>query len=93
MKEVGIYLVGCPNIAKKVETYFENLWKLSSLNASAYTRTVSDHQWQINRTVPCWSHFLNPEARCRYVSDFIQNQFILNSWHKSLKFEELFNLI
>ncbi|KAJ4707775.1 phospholipase D Z-like [Melia azedarach] len=65
VKEVGIYLVGCPNIAKKVETYFENLWKLSSLNASAYTRTVSDHQWQINRTVPCWSHFLNPEARCR----------------------------
>ncbi|ESR63520.1 hypothetical protein CICLE_v10008002mg [Citrus x clementina] len=65
VKEVGIYLVGCPTIAKKVEVYFENLWTLSSLNSSTYTRTVSDQQWQANRTVPCWSHFLDPKGRCR----------------------------
>ncbi|KAJ0031498.1 hypothetical protein Pint_12508 [Pistacia integerrima] len=65
VKEVGIYIVGCPRIARKVEAYFDNLWKLGSLNSSAYTRTVSDQQWQINRTVPCWSHFLNSKDRCR----------------------------
>ncbi|KAH7574040.1 hypothetical protein JRO89_XS03G0243500 [Xanthoceras sorbifolium] len=64
VKEVGIYLVDCPQIVKKVETYFDNLWKLGSLNSSAYTRTVSDQQWQINRSVPCWSHFLNSKDRC-----------------------------
>lgn len=64
VKEVGIYLVGCPKIAKNVEVYFDNLWKLASLNVSAYTKTVWDQQWQINRTVPCWSHFVS-EARCR----------------------------
>lgn len=71
VKEVGIYIVDCPRIAKKVEAYFDNLWKLGSLNSSAYTRTVSDQQWQINRTVPCWSHFLNSKDRCRYVNEFV----------------------
>ncbi|XP_011036686.1 PREDICTED: phospholipase D Z-like isoform X1 [Populus euphratica] len=65
VKEVGIYLVDCPKIAKSVETYFGNLWKLASLNSSAYTRTVSDQQWQVNRTVPCWSHFIDSKERCR----------------------------
>ncbi|XP_065851008.1 uncharacterized protein [Euphorbia lathyris] len=65
VKEVGIYLVGCPKIVKKVETYFENLWKLAHLNSSAYTSTVWDQLWQLNRTVPCWSHFIASTARCR----------------------------
>ncbi|KDP33512.1 hypothetical protein JCGZ_07083 [Jatropha curcas] len=65
VKEVGIYLVGCKKIVGKVETYFENLWKLAHLNSSAYTRSVWDQQWQINRTVPCWSHFIDSKARCR----------------------------
>lgn len=65
VKELGIYLVNCPKIAKKVETYNDNLWKLSSLNASAYTKNVSDQQWQITRKVPCWSHFLESEERCK----------------------------
>lgn len=65
VKEVGIYLVGCPKIAKKVEVYFDNLWKLAYLNSSAYTKTVSDQQWQIDRKVPCWSHFLDRKETCR----------------------------
>ncbi|KAM7513346.1 hypothetical protein LguiB_012221 [Lonicera macranthoides] len=65
VKEVGVYLVGCQSIARNVEVYFENLWKLSSLNDSAYTKTVWDQQWQISRKVPCWSHFLQPKERCR----------------------------
>ncbi|GMH10258.1 hypothetical protein Nepgr_012099 [Nepenthes gracilis] len=64
VKEAGIYLSGCPSIAKYVEKYYNNLWKLASMNSSKYTKTVWDHQWQINRTVPCWSHFLSPKARC-----------------------------
>ncbi|GAV84301.1 PLDc_2 domain-containing protein [Cephalotus follicularis] len=64
VKEVGIYLVGCPKIAKMVEVYFENLWKLASLDFTYYTRTVWDQQWQINRNVPCWSHFIDSEDRC-----------------------------
>ncbi|KAK6927646.1 Phospholipase D-like domain [Dillenia turbinata] len=63
VKEVGIYLVGCPRVAEMVGVYFNNLWKLASLNASAHTRTVWDRQWQINRTVPCWSHFLDVNLR------------------------------
>ncbi|XP_042987739.1 phospholipase D Z-like [Carya illinoinensis] len=65
VKEVGIYLVGCPKIAKKVEVYFDNLWKLAYLNSSAYTKTVSDQQWQTNRKVPCWSRFLDSKESCR----------------------------
>lgn len=65
VKELGIYLVGCPKIAKIVGTYFNNLWKLSTLDSTAYTRKVWDEEWQINRLVPCWSHFIDPKARCR----------------------------
>ncbi|CAI8599541.1 unnamed protein product [Vicia faba] len=65
VKEVGIYLVGCHGIAKKVEVYFNNLWKLASLNSSAYTKTVMDHQWQVKRKVPCWSHFIKRRERCK----------------------------
>ncbi|KAF7149808.1 hypothetical protein RHSIM_Rhsim02G0213000 [Rhododendron simsii] len=65
VKEVGIYLAGCSRIAKKVEVYFDNLWKLAFLNVSAYTETVWDPQWQITRKVPCWSHFVHKKERCR----------------------------
>ncbi|XP_031374882.1 phospholipase D Z-like isoform X2 [Punica granatum] len=64
VKELGIYLVNCPQIAKRVEAYNENLWKLASLNASENTKIVWDQQWQISRKVPCWSHFINCEKRC-----------------------------
>ncbi|KAL7122299.1 hypothetical protein ACP275_01G037100 [Erythranthe tilingii] len=65
VKEVGIYLVGCPRIAEEVKVYYDNLWKLAHLNSSAYTKSIWDQQWQIIRKVPCWSHFLQPEERCR----------------------------
>ncbi|KAK9101770.1 hypothetical protein Sjap_019024 [Stephania japonica] len=65
VKEVGIYIANCPKIAKKVEKYFNNLRKLAFLNASSYTRTVWDQQWQISRKVPCWSHLVNTKDRCR----------------------------
>ncbi|XP_023771456.1 uncharacterized protein LOC111920115 [Lactuca sativa] len=65
VKEVGIYLVNCPEIAKKVEIFYNNLWKLGSLNSSDYTRKIWDQQWQISRTVPCWSHFIPSKQRCR----------------------------
>ncbi|KAK2445911.1 phospholipase D Z [Trifolium repens] len=65
VKEVGIYLADCPGIAKKVEVYFNNLWTLASLNSSAYTKTVMDQQWQVERKVPCWSHFIKPRDRCK----------------------------
>ncbi|KAL0330861.1 UNVERIFIED_CONTAM: Phospholipase D Z [Sesamum angustifolium] len=65
VKEVGIYLVGCPRIAEKVEIYFDNLWKLAHINSSTYTKSVWDQQWQTVRKVPCWSHFLHPKERCR----------------------------
>ena len=66
MKEVGVYFAGCRKIAKMVEAYYNNLWTLASLNASAYTTTAWDQQWQINRTVPCWSYFVPELERCRY---------------------------
>ncbi|WRX31944.1 Phospholipase D-like domain - like 1 [Theobroma cacao] len=64
VKEVGIYLVGCPKVARKVGVYFQNLWRLAHLNFSAYTTTVLDQQWQIQRKVPCWSHFIESDMRC-----------------------------
>ncbi|XVF89402.1 hypothetical protein PTKIN_Ptkin19aG0127400 [Pterospermum kingtungense] len=64
VKEVGIYLVCCPKVARKVGVYFENLWTLAHLNASTHTTTVSDQQWQIRRKVPCWSHFIESDRRC-----------------------------
>ncbi|XP_027356911.1 phospholipase D Z-like [Abrus precatorius] len=64
VKELGIYFSGCPEIAKKVEVYFNNLWTLASLNSSAYTKIVLDQQWQVERKVPCWSHFVAPRERC-----------------------------
>nr|KAJ0223334.1 hypothetical protein LSAT_V11C200090480 [Lactuca sativa] len=42
VKEVGIYLVSCPDIAKKVEIFYNNLWKLGSLNSSDYTLKIWD---------------------------------------------------
>uniref|UniRef100_A0A1J3CT61 Phospholipase D Z n=1 Tax=Noccaea caerulescens TaxID=107243 RepID=A0A1J3CT61_NOCCA len=65
VKEVGIYLNGCSRIARKVKTYFNNLWRLSTLDSSIHTTSVSDQQWLINRTVPCWSHFIPNKSRCR----------------------------
>ncbi|KAG9455867.1 hypothetical protein H6P81_000375 [Aristolochia fimbriata] len=64
VKEVGIYLLNCATIAKEVEVYFNNLWKLASLDSSAYTKTVWDKQWQARRKVPCWSHFIHFQKRC-----------------------------
>ncbi|KAJ6862139.1 hypothetical protein NC652_039092 [Populus alba x Populus x berolinensis] len=86
VKEVGIYLVDCPKIAKSVETYFGNLWKLASLNSSAYTRTVSDQQWQVNRTVPCWSHFIDSKERCRdsRFASFSVMHLCDNAWTASI---------
>ncbi|KAK2977838.1 hypothetical protein RJ640_012084 [Escallonia rubra] len=65
VKELGIYVIDCPTIAKEVEVYYDNVWKLASLNVSDYTRTTSDQQWQITRKVPCWSHFIQSDQRCR----------------------------
>ncbi|KAG9149124.1 hypothetical protein Leryth_010714 [Lithospermum erythrorhizon] len=65
VKELGIYVVGCPKVVKHVETYYDNLWKLGHLNASSHTKPVRDEQWQIDRPVPCWSHFLHSSERCR----------------------------
>ncbi|KAJ4952035.1 hypothetical protein NE237_028867 [Protea cynaroides] len=65
VKELGIYLVNCSSVATKVEVYFNNLWKLAFLNSSLYTKTVWDQQWQIKRQVPCWSHFVPFQERCR----------------------------
>ncbi|KAL5710596.1 phospholipase D [Ranunculus cassubicifolius] len=65
VKEVGIYLLGCSRIAKKLEQYYDNLWILASLNSSDYSKTVWDQQWQVYRKVPCWSHFFHPSERCR----------------------------
>lgn len=64
VKEVGIYLVGCPKVARKVGVYFQNLWRLAHLDDSAYTTTILDQQWQIQRKVPCWSHFIESDMRC-----------------------------
>ncbi|XP_035815984.1 probable phospholipase D F09G2.8 isoform X3 [Zea mays] len=65
VKELGIYFAGCPQIAKTVEVYFQNLWTLSTLNSTFYTKQAWDTQWQVSRKVPCWSHFLQPKERCR----------------------------
>ncbi|WOL13507.1 hypothetical protein Cni_G22277 [Canna indica] len=65
VKEVGVYLVGCPKIAKQLEIYFNNLWTLSFLNSTDYTKKVWDKQWQAKRKVPCWSHFIHEKDRCR----------------------------
>ncbi|TYK20010.1 phospholipase D Z-like [Cucumis melo var. makuwa] len=65
VKELGIYLTGCPKIAAHVKVYFDNLLKLAFLNPTDYTRTIFDHQWQTQRKVPCWSYFIDPESRCR----------------------------
>ncbi|XP_051204116.1 uncharacterized protein [Lolium perenne] len=65
VKELGIYFASCPQIAKTVEVYFQNLWTLSTLNSTTYTKVALDKQWQTSRKVPCWSHFLQPKDRCR----------------------------
>ncbi|CAK9254091.1 unnamed protein product [Sphagnum jensenii] len=65
VKELGIYFTDCPALVKRLEHFFENFWTLTTLNASLFTKTVDDKEWQINRTVPCWSHFLEPKDRCK----------------------------
>ncbi|KAL9247891.1 hypothetical protein vseg_021271 [Gypsophila vaccaria] len=64
VKELGVYITGCHKIAKKLTKYYNNLWMLASLNETLYTTTVFDSQWQLNRTVPCWSHFIPKHDRC-----------------------------
>ncbi|KAK3134224.1 hypothetical protein QOZ80_6AG0546560 [Eleusine coracana subsp. coracana] len=65
VRELGVYFTNCPQIAKTVEIYFQNLWTLSTLNSTTYTKVAWDKQWQVSRKVPCWSHFLQPKERCR----------------------------
>ncbi|KAK1317254.1 hypothetical protein QJS10_CPA05g02205 [Acorus calamus] len=69
VKELGIYLVDCPSIAEKVEVYYNNLWTLSTLNASVYTTSVWDDQWQALRKLPCWSHFVPLKERCKWADE------------------------
>ncbi|KAK9027175.1 hypothetical protein V6N11_067018 [Hibiscus sabdariffa] len=64
VKEVGIYLVGCPKVARRVGVYFQNLWRLAHLDDSVFTTTILDQHWQIQRKVPCWSHFIESDMRC-----------------------------
>jgi hypothetical protein len=68
VKELGIYFANCPQIAKTVEVYFQNLWTLSTLNSTSYTKQAWDKEWQVSRKVPCWSHFLQPKERCRFAT-------------------------
>ncbi|KAJ3679182.1 hypothetical protein LUZ60_017193 [Juncus effusus] len=65
VKELGIYLVDCPEIAEYLGIYFNNLWKLSTLNSTKYTKTILDSQSEASRKVPCWSHFIPKKERCR----------------------------
>lgn len=65
VKELGIYIINCPVVAEIVEGYFDNLWTLASLNPLNFTKKVWDEQFQLSRTVPCWSHFLLPQMRCK----------------------------
>ncbi|KAJ4810580.1 Phospholipase D Z [Rhynchospora pubera] len=51
VKELGIYLVGCTKIARSLRHYINNLWILSTLNSTDYTRTIFDSQWQASRKV------------------------------------------
>lgn len=67
VKELGIYLVGCSEIAQSLRDYFDNLFTLSTLNSMEYTRTIFDNQWQASRKVPCWSNFIPKEEQCRYL--------------------------
>ncbi|KAK6158772.1 hypothetical protein DH2020_006086 [Rehmannia glutinosa] len=62
VKEVGIYLAGCPRIAREVEIYYDNLWKLAHLNSSAYTKSVWDQPWQTVRKVPV-GHIFSTEKK------------------------------
>ncbi|KAK8505427.1 hypothetical protein V6N13_045865 [Hibiscus sabdariffa] len=64
VKELGIYLVGCPKVARKVGVFFQNLWRLAHLDVSEFTSTILDPKWQIQRKVPCWSHFIESDMRC-----------------------------
>ena len=66
IKELGIYFADCPQIAKTVDVYFQNLLTLSTINSTSYTKQSWDKQWQVSRKVPCWSHFLQPKERCRF---------------------------
>ncbi|KAI5069170.1 hypothetical protein GOP47_0015471 [Adiantum capillus-veneris] len=65
VKELGIYITNCHTLAELVEGYFENLWTLAHLDPSQHTKEVWDEHFQLSRTVPCWSHFLMPESRCK----------------------------
>ncbi|KAJ1703574.1 hypothetical protein LUZ63_003353 [Rhynchospora breviuscula] len=65
VKELGIYLVGCTKIAHSLRHYINNLWMLSTLNSTDYTRTIFDSQWQASRKVPCWSNFIPKDEHCR----------------------------
>lgn len=67
VKEVGVYFRNCPKVVKLLDGYFNNFWTLTSLNASEHTSVVWDQQWQLNRTVPCWSQFVEPHKRCQWV--------------------------
>ncbi|GLJ15401.1 hypothetical protein SUGI_0252810 [Cryptomeria japonica] len=65
VKELGIYIVNCSTIAEKLGVYFNNLWTLTSLNSSLYTKTLWDKEWQVRRKVPRWSHFIHQRQRCK----------------------------
>jgi hypothetical protein len=56
VKELRIYFANHPHIAKTMEIYFQNVWTLSTLNLTTYTKVVWDKQWQVYRNVQCWSH-------------------------------------
>jgi phospholipase D3/4 len=48
VKELGIYFTDCPALVKGLDHFFENYWTLTTLNASVFTKTVDDKEWQIN---------------------------------------------
>jgi phospholipase D3/4 len=63
VKELGVVVKDCPEVAADVTRYFEVWWKLAHVDAKAHTTVARDPKAQIWRRVPAWSELVPAPER------------------------------
>jgi phospholipase D3/4 len=64
VKEIGVAVERCPELALDITTYYEAWWKFCDLDAGSLTReTVFDPVAQVARRLPSWSELVPEKDR------------------------------
>ena len=67
-RETGVFIHSCEPVIRDMANIFDSFWEFASLegHAAEMTRNIIDPHLQIKRIVPCWSHLIDEDKRCKH---------------------------